>query len=782
MMRAHTDAACFQNTDKNLQLFLMMESLRTGGSERQFALLAGAFRERPLDLYLGCIQRCGNFMEDIGEIAEYPVGGSFLTLRAQHSLGRLAGFLRRTRIEVAQSFDFYTNLMLMPAARLAGVPVVIASQRQLGDLLAPKQRRIQNFVFRLADCVVCNSSAAANQLAREGVPIAKLTVIPNGLPPGAFMDAVPALPPEPGVMRIGMIARMNDRAKNHALFLRAAAAVSSRFPLAEFVLVGDGPFRQKWEELARLLGIGSRTRFLGERHDITSVLAALDVCVSPSRSESLSNAILEAMAAGRPVVATRVGGNPELVRDRETGLLVAPGNEDALAAALESLLASPDHAREWGENARRISHANFSLDRTRDRFEQLYTELLVKKGLRQAAVAVRSRLKQSAPRLRVAMVAPSLRNAGGQSVQADLLLRHWQDHPQVKAHLVPIDPEFPVGLRWTERIPFLRTVVRTPLYLLRLFRESKHVDVLHIFSASYASFLLAPAPACWIGRLRGKKTLLNYHSGEARDHLSRWRTALPILRRADHLVVPSDYLASVFAEFGLVADVIPNTVDLNLFSFRQRNPLRPRLICTRNFHFYYGVDVVLRAFARILKVHPDASLCLVGSGEKEPELRQLVQQIGLPAVEFAGSVPHQEIGQILDRADIFVNASRLDNQPISILEAFACGLPVVSTAPEGMERIVANERTGLLGPVDDDTALAGNILRLLQEPDLAERLARQAYAGAAKYAWENIRDLWLRAYGASPNFSEECATEASPDPLPDSTQGKPEHAPFSTRR
>jgi glycosyltransferase involved in cell wall biosynthesis len=393
MMRARSKATRFQDADRNLRIFMMMDSLRTGGSERQFALLAGAFRRSPFDLYLGCIQRCGKFLEDVGEIEEYPLGGSFLTLRALHSLGKLVGFLRRTPIAVTQSFDLYTNLLLVPAARLARVPVVVASQRQLGDLLPPIKRRIQNIVFRLADCVVCNSLAAANQLAREGVPGTKLTVISNGLPPGAFEEAVPALSPEPGVMRIGMIARMNERAKNQALFLRTVAGIASRFPLAEFVLVGDGPFRKEWEELARQLGIGPRTRFLGERHDITSVLAALDVVVSASRSESLSNTILEAMAAGRPVIATRVGGNPELVRDRETGLLVAPEDEGALAAALETVLASPELAREWGENARRIAQANFTLDYARERFEQLYLDLLARKGLRQAAVVGRTHLR-----------------------------------------------------------------------------------------------------------------------------------------------------------------------------------------------------------------------------------------------------------------------------------------------------------------------------------------------------------------------------------------------------
>jgi glycosyltransferase involved in cell wall biosynthesis len=393
-MRAHGKGSCFQNNvDTNIRLFMMMDSLGTGGSERQFALMAGAFRRYSFDLYLGCMQRSGKFLEDLGEIAEYPTGGSFLTPRAQHSFGKLVKFLRRTRIEVAQSFDFYTNLMLIPAARFAGVPVVVASQRQLGDLLTPMQRRVQSLVFRMSDCVVCNSQAAADQLVKEGLSERKLNVISNGISPELFEVTAPALCPEPGVMRIGLIARMNERAKNHDLFLRAASVVAHRFPLAQFILVGDGPFRKEWEELSRQLGIGPRTHFLGERHDIASVLAALDVVVSPSRSESLSNTILEAMAAGRPVVATRAGGNPELVSDRETGLLIAPEDERALVDALETMLASPELARRWGENSRRVAKANFSLDYARDRFEQLYKDLLAQKGGRRGTVLPRAHLQ-----------------------------------------------------------------------------------------------------------------------------------------------------------------------------------------------------------------------------------------------------------------------------------------------------------------------------------------------------------------------------------------------------
>jgi L-malate glycosyltransferase len=346
----------------------------------------------------------------------------------------------------------------------------------------------------------------------------------------------------------------------------------------------------------------------------------------------------------------------------------------------------------------------------------------------------------------VAVVAASMRYVGGHSVQADLLVRSWQHDPAVEASFIPVDPPFPRMLRGLERIPFLRTAIRQPIYMSSLWRALKHADIAHIFSASYWSFLVAPAPAWWLARLRGKKTLINYHSGEARDHLRRSRTAKQILRRADRLVVPSQYLVDVFGEFGLEAQAVPNVVDLEQFSFRIREPLRPYLICTRGFHRYYSVDLVVRAFAEVKRIHPDATLCLVGRGPTEADIHKLVRELKLAGVDFAGVASRQEIGRLYDQADIFINASWLDNMPISILEAFECGTPVVTTAPEGIRYLVEHERTGLLSDSGDWEALAGNVIRLLRDGELASRLASNAYQESKRYRWEAVREQWLEVY------------------------------------
>jgi glycosyltransferase involved in cell wall biosynthesis len=309
-----------------------------------------------------------------------------------------------------------------------------------------------------------------------------------------------------------------------------------------------------------------------------------------------------------------------------------------------------------------------------------------------------------------------------------------------------VDPPLPRALAWAESIPGLRTILREPIYFWHLWRGLHDVDIAHIFSASYWSFLLAPVPASFFTKMRGGKSVINYHSGEARDHLQRFRSAKFVLARVDKIVVPSGYLVDVFKEFDLPASTVPNIVDLSQFRYRERTPLRPHLVCTRGFSTYYSVDVVVRAFAEVKKEYPDAQLDLVGGGPLEADIRKLVANLNLRGVNFTGVASRQEIGKYYDQADIFINASWLDNMPLSVIEAFASGTPVVTTSPECMPYLVQHERTGLLSPVGDEKALAANVIRLLRDPALSASLANNAHLESQNYTWEAVRDQWLNTY------------------------------------
>jgi glycosyltransferase involved in cell wall biosynthesis len=216
--------------------------------------------------------------------------------------------------------------------------------------------------------------------------------------------------------------------------------------------------------------------------------------------------------------------------------------------------------------------------------------------------------------------------------------------------------------------------------------------------------------------------------------------------RVDELVVPTDYLVDVLGEFGLSPVTIPNLVDLSQFRYRPRSQLRPHLICSRGFSRYYQIDVVVRAYAELKDTYPDAKLDLVGEGPLEGEIRKLVAALNLTDVRFAGAASRQEVGNYYDQADIFINASCVDAMPVSVIEAFRAGMPVVTTSPEAMPYLVEHERTGLLSAVGDEKTLAANLIRLLRDNQLAMKLAENAYQESRKYEWGVVRQQWLGLY------------------------------------
>ncbi len=348
--------------------------------------------------------------------------------------------------------------------------------------------------------------------------------------------------------------------------------------------------------------------------------------------------------------------------------------------------------------------------------------------------------------LRVAFVAPSLAILGGQAVQADRLLRAWQGDPDVDAFLVPVNPEPPRALRFSLRVKYLRTIVNELGYFPLLFRELSRADVVHVFSASYSSFLLAPLPAILVAKALGRPVVLNYRSGQAPDHLRRSAIARKTIAAVNRNVVPSSFLLDVFRGFGIDATIVPNIVDLERFRYRERDPLRPLLVSTRNFDALYNVATTVRAFRIVQDRWPDAALTLVGGGPQEAGLRALVAELRLRNVTFAGRVKPDLIASFYAASDLYVQSPDIDNMPTSVLEAFASGLPVVSTRAGGVPAILTDGRHGLLAPLGDHETIARHILRLLEHPAFARALARAAYATCSACTWPAVRERWLATY------------------------------------
>lgn len=355
-------------------------------------------------------------------------------------------------------------------------------------------------------------------------------------------------------------------------------------------------------------------------------------------------------------------------------------------------------------------------------------------------------MKRKRP-IRVCMMGPSLDILGGQAVQAQRLLKRLARSPELEVSFLPINPSLTEPLHLLQRVKYVRTIVTSFAYGLSLLCRVPRMDIVHAFSASYWSFLLAPVPAMLVGRLFRKRVILNYRSGEADDHLTRWRTAASLMRLAHLIVVPSDYLVDVFARHGLRARAVPNFVEIEQLPYRQRDTVRPVFLSNRDFQAHYNVSCVLRAFGRIQARMPEAKLMVAGDGPLRERLRGEARRLGLQNVTFCGAVPPDRMAILYDEADVYLSAPNIDNMPNSILEAAACGLPIVSSDAGGIPYIVRHGVTALLIPRDDDAGLAAAAIRLFEEPGLASRLATAARGEVLdRYTWPAVEADWMDTY------------------------------------
>ena len=354
--------------------------------------------------------------------------------------------------------------------------------------------------------------------------------------------------------------------------------------------------------------------------------------------------------------------------------------------------------------------------------------------------------------VRVCIVAPSLDILGGQAIQAQRLLDAFAGSERVHAEFLAVNPRLPGPLRALQRIKYVRTIVTAIAYFSSLLARTRDYEVLHVFSASYWSFLLGPLPALLVARLYGRPTLLNYRSGEASDHLANWRTARWGVRQATSVIVPSGYLVGVFGAFGVTAKAVANFVDLSRIRFRERAALRPVFLSNRNFDALYNVSCTLRAFATIQARVPGATLTVVGDGPQRAQLRALAASLGLRNVVFTGRIAPDEMPAQYDNADIYLNSPDIDNMPTSIIEAFAAGLPVVTTDAGGIPFIVRHGDNGRMVARDDAAALAVEACALLADPDGALAMARRARAECeSRYVWTAVRAQWEELYRETAN-------------------------------
>ncbi len=375
-----------------MRIFHMVNSLDMGGSEHQMVEVASRQKVRGYQVIVGCLSSKGPLVEVLRHsgisVIEFNPKGALYLPWGIFQLLRLTWFFVRHSFDVVQLHDLYSTLLGVPAAWLARVPVILSCRRDLSHWwwYTPRRRRLLRHIQNYSTYVIANSQAVRNFLVeKEGFDPNLIRIIRNGVDFERFASIRPSrinLAPhlEPQSRLIAVVANMNVETKGHADLIRAAAEVSQKFRDAKFLLIGDGAERSRLEAMTADLGLSKTILFLGLRDDVPNVLACCDLFVLPSWSEGLPNSVLEAMAAGLPVVATHVGGIPEIIEDGESGLLVAPKDSHALAIAILQLLRNEGLAKHLARSAQERVYAQFNFERLLSELDRLYLEALTHEG------------------------------------------------------------------------------------------------------------------------------------------------------------------------------------------------------------------------------------------------------------------------------------------------------------------------------------------------------------------------------------------------------------------
>lgn len=357
----------------------MARQLALGGSERQLALLAKELARHGFEPRVACLRSGGVREEELRasgvRVAEFPVR-SFVHPEAAVQAWRLIRYLEREQIAIVHAFDTPANLFAVPVARAARVPVVLSSQRAHRSLSGRLRRHLLRLTDQMVDAVVVNCEYVKTHLIEEErVPANRIRVCYNGIDLERFSSRCRSKPDEfrCASLVIGTVCALRSEKRIETLLDAFARLRATGLRLA---IVGDGPARPALEERARALGLGESCLFLGARGEVADLLRGMDIFVLPSFSEALSNSLMEAMACGCCTVASRVGGNPELIREGETGILVTPGEAGELAEALRLLIENEPLRRRLAEAGAEFVRTRFSSEAAAARMAGIYRDFL----------------------------------------------------------------------------------------------------------------------------------------------------------------------------------------------------------------------------------------------------------------------------------------------------------------------------------------------------------------------------------------------------------------------
>jgi glycosyltransferase involved in cell wall biosynthesis len=748
-------------------LFLIDKLVPAGTQTNLLKLIQGLDRKR-FQPYVIALLEGGELAKEFQAAGVEPVilkTGALYSFSAWKTYRFLTGWMRSHAIDIVQTHFLHADILGALAAGKAGVSKIIMARRDEGFWRNGRQLALNRFFNRCADRMLCNSQAVARAVKQnEKVPESKIDVIYNGIESGVISDdlrgaARKELDLKKTEIAVGVVANLRHAIKGHIYILEAMAKVVKKCPKAKLFLIGDGPLRADLELYAKKLRITDAVNFLGSRRDIPALLNAVDIACLPSLTEGFSNSVLEYMTYGKPVVATAVGGNPEVVTE-ETGFLVEPRDAKALADKILKLAEDDKLRRDMGQAGRRRIEEAFSVQAMVQSYEKYYAGL-VPGGDTGAEDA------ETVP-ARICHLIWALEPGGAE--RQVVTIAKWQKRHGHRPQVVCLTRKGTLAAELEERgIPVTLITKKAGAdfsiigKLAQFFKEHS-IDLVHTH---------VPTANLW-GRLAAKKAgcaaIVSEHSDMAATNFKfKWINRLLNGHTAGYLVV-SQHIKDLMAAAGVPAEkikVVRNGIpgsqaldDATRAAIRKAlnvSPQEPLIGTVGRLEERKDHSMLLKACAQIKKEIPAARFMLVGDGPLRGALEKEAANLGLQnAVIFTGV--RQDIPALLAALDIFVLSSVTEGISISLLEAMSAGKPCAVTQVGGNPEVVTDKVTGRLVPARDPKPLAAMVVELLNNP---KRTVEMGAAAQLHVAAHFSQDSMMRGI----QEAYETLGGLAPDPL-----------------
>jgi len=334
----------------------------------------------------------------------------------------------------------------------------------------------------------------------------------------------------------------------------------------------------------------------------------------------------------------------------------------------------------------------------------------------------------------------------GIGVQTELLYKLYLKN-NIKVNLLSVTPKKTGLFSHFNEVKFFRGILNLLRYLFNLHNIRK-ADIIHILASSGLNFYIFTFTALLVSKLVNKKIIIHYHGGGAYDFFKNKKSLLKLTKKlSDVLVVPSGFLQDVFNDFEFESIIIPNAINLIKFKFKEVGTVSPTVLSARNFTSTYNISCAIRAFKILHSEFSEARMTIAGKGPEKNKLVKLTQQLKLEKfIQFVGNIPNQEMASLYNKSDILINTSNVDNLPVSLLEAQATGLVIVSTNPGGIPYIITNKINGLLADINDPETLGCHLINVIKNQNLSKNMIQQGLVDVQKMDSTKVLRQWVDLY------------------------------------